>query len=220
MGFAGPLLAIIVILCGYFEVPFIPVVLVAGAVGSVKRLYIERNTTVPVSREEVYWTVSDNQTENTVIIYQGENRLVQNNIQLGKIEIRVPKKKAGEESIVVRFSYDVNGLLEVDVRVTSTGEKINTTIQNAAGNLSDKEILISQEKLSKMKFHPRDEEVNRELVARADRLYESLLSEKRSIIREYLRQFEAILETQDEEKIMTGRRELESVLEYFDKQIF
>ena len=39
MGFAGPLLAIIVILCGYFEVPFIPVVLVAGAVGSVKRLY-------------------------------------------------------------------------------------------------------------------------------------------------------------------------------------
>jgi len=191
-----------------------------GLIGSLFDPIIERNTTVPVSREEVYSTVSNNQTEIIVIIYQGENRLVQNNIQLGKLEVRVPKKKAGEESIVVRFSYDVNGLLEVDVKVLSTGETINTAIQNAAGDLTDEQIRLSHEKLSKLKFHPRDEEVNRELIARADRLYEGMLSEKRSIIRDCLVQFEAILETQDEDKIELGRRELESVLEYFDQQLF
>jgi len=191
-----------------------------GSLGSMFDPIIERNTTVPVSREEVYSTVSDNQTRIIVIIYQGESRLVQNNIQLGKLEVRVPKNRAGEESIVVRFSYDINGLLDVDVKVSSTGENVKTTIQNAAGGLSEKEIRISQEKLSKMKFHPRDEEVNRELVARADRLYEGLLSEKRSIIRDCLFKFETILETQDEEKIELGRRELESVLEHFDQRLF
>ena len=173
-----------------------------------------------MSREEVYSTVSDNQTEISVVIFQGENRLVRNNIQLGKLEVRVPKKKAGEESIVVRFSYDINGLLEIDVQVMSTGENINITIQNSTGNLSDEQIRISKEKLAKMKFHPRDDEINRELVARADRLYEGLLSEKRSIIRDYLVQFEAILESQDEEKIEVGRRDLESVLEHFDHRFF
>lgn len=191
-----------------------------GLIGSIFDPIIERNTTVPVSREEVYSTVSDNQTEISVVIFQGENRLVRNNIQLGKLEVRVPKKKAGEESIVVRFSYDINGLLEIDVQVMSTGENINTTIQNSTGNLSDEQIRISKEKLAKMKFHPRDDEINRELVARADRLYEGLLSEKRSIIRDYLVQFEAILESQDEEKIEVGRRDLESVLEHFDHRFF
>ena len=191
-----------------------------GLIGSIFDPIIERNTTVPVSREEVYSTVSDNQTEISVVIFQGENRLVRNNIQLGKLEVRVPKKKAGEESIVVRFSYDINGLLEIDVQVMSTGENINITIQNSTGNLSDEQIRISKEKLAKMKFHPRDDEINRELVARADRLYEGLLSEKRSIIRDYLVQFEAILESQDEEKIEVGRRDLESVLEHFDHRFF
>ena len=191
-----------------------------GLIGSLFDPIIERNTTVPVSREEVYSTVSDNQSEIVVVIYQGENRLVQNNIQLGKLEVRVSKKKAGEESIVVRFSYDVNGLLEVDVHVTSTGERLNRTIQNAAGSLSDKEMRISQEKLAKLKFHPRDEELNRELVARADRLYEGLINEERSIIRDCLLQFEAILETQDEKRIEQGRSELESVLEHFDQSLF
>lgn len=191
-----------------------------GLQGALFDPIIERNTIVPVSREDRYYTVADNQTEVTVGIYQGESRLVQNNIRLGDLRVVVPKGKAGQENIVVRFSYDINGLLEVDVTVASTEEKLSTVIQNAPGSLSEKEIADSRQKLSTMKFHPRDQEINRELVARAERLYEGRLSEERDTIRRFLGEFESAIETQDERTIETARREFVMLLEQFDRPYF
>lgn len=190
-----------------------------GTAGLIFDPIIERNTTVPVSREETYSTVVDKQSSIIATIYQGESRLVQNNIQLGTLEVRLPTNIAGEESITIRFSYDINGLLEVDAHVLSTGEKRSVVIQNASGSLSDEQVRISREKLSAMKFHPREEEVNRELIARADQLYEGRLSEEREIIRDYLSQFEAVLESQDGEKIKYARREFELFLGKFETKL-
>jgi len=191
-----------------------------GQQGALFDPIIERNTIVPVSREQHYFSVADNQASVEVDIYQGESRLAQNNIKLGNLEVNIPKAKAGKESIAVRFSYDINGLLEVDVEVVSTSEKLNTVIQNAPGSLTDTAIRESREKLAAMKFHPRDEEANRELVARAERLYEGRLSDERAIIRQYLSQFEAALESQDERTIETARREFELILEQFESPLF
>ncbi len=191
-----------------------------GSQGALYDPIIERNTIVPVSREGTYYTVADNQTEVNVDIYQGESRLVQNNIKLGILKVSVPKGKAHEQSIVVRFSYDINGLLEVDVEVVSTGEKLNMVIQNAPGSLTDAEIAGSREKLLAMKFHPRDQEINRELIARAERLYEGRLSGEREILRHFLADFEAAIETQDEKTIETARTEFIAQLEQFDRPFF
>ena len=191
-----------------------------GTQGALYDPIIERNTIVPVSREGTYYTVADNQTEVNVDIYQGESRLVLNNIKLGNLEVKVPRGKAHEQSIVVRFSYDINGLLEVDVRVVSTDEKLSTVIQNAPGTLSEAEIAGSREKLNTMKFHPRDQEINRELIARAERLYEGRLSDEREILKRYLADFEAAIETQDERTIEIARTEFVAQLKHFDRPFF
>ncbi len=191
-----------------------------GSQGALYDPIIERNTIVPVSREGTYFTVADNQTEVNVDIYQGESRLAQNNIKLGNLMVKVPKGKAHEQSIMVRFSYDINGLLEVDVTVVSTDEKQSTVIQNAPGSLTDAEITSSREKLKTMKFHPRDQEINRELIARAERLYEGRLSSEREILKIYLADFEAAIESQDERTIETARTEFVAQLEQFDRPFF
>ncbi|SEQ42691.1 molecular chaperone HscC [Amphritea atlantica] len=158
---------------------------------------IERNSIVPVSIERTLYTVCDNQKIVSINVYQGESRLVKNNVNLGELEVRVPPAKAGEESVNVRYSYDMNGLLDVDVTVNSTGLTQHTTIINSASGLTDKEIEQSREKLAKLKFHPREQAENRVLIARAERLYECSLGDKRDYISNLLSHFELVLEKQN-----------------------
>ncbi|WP_299199708.1 molecular chaperone HscC [uncultured Amphritea sp.] len=158
---------------------------------------IERNSIVPVSVERTLYTVCDNQKIVSINVYQGESRLVKNNVNLGELEVRIPPAKAGEESLNVRYSYDMNGLLDVDVTVNSTGLTQHRTIINSASGLTDKEIEKSREKLAKLKFHPRDQAENRVLIARAERLYECSLGDKRDYISNLLSHFEQVLEKQN-----------------------
>jgi len=191
-----------------------------GDQGGLFSAIIERNTIIPASRTERYFTVSDNQKELQIEIYQGESRLVSNNIKLGEVTVKIPKNKKYEESVDVRFSYDMNGLLEVDITVVSTGEKHYKMIKNASGELSEKEIQTSKDKLAKMKFHPRELAVNQNLVSRADRIFESRLSDEREAIKDSLRWFEGILDTQDERQIKVAQQEFAVFLDKFEQDGF
>lgn len=177
---------------------------------------IERNTTVPVSIEKNLCTTVKNQTKMLIDIYQGESRLVKNNVFLGKLEVTVPKNDAGKESVDVRYSYDMNGLLEVDVTVVSTGKKYNTSILNSGSELSEKDLEASREKLAKLKFHPRDAESNRMLIARADRLFESSLGDKRDYIRDIMKEFDQVLEGQRPEEINRAAKRLHEILDQLE----
>lgn len=188
-----------------------------GNQGSIFFPIIERNTIIPVSIEKPLCTVRDNQTQLLIDIYQGESRLVKNNIYLGEIEVNVPKAKAGKETVEVRYSYDMNGLLEVDVTVSSTGKKYHKQIINSPGELTDQEISASSQKLSKLKFHPREHEGNRNLIARAERIYESSLEERRHYVSALLADFEAALEKQDTKLIAKAAEEMESRLNELEK---
>jgi molecular chaperone HscC len=179
----------------------------AGLQGDLFSPILERNSVVPASRVASYFTVYDKQQELEFTIYQGESRLVKNNISLGSITVKVPKNKKGHEGADVRFSYDMNGLLEVDIKVLSTGETYYKMIQNAPGELSEKELAASRTKLSKLKFHPREEETNQLLIARAERLFESRLSEQRQMIQSSLKWFEGVLEKQNARDISNAQQE-------------
>ena len=146
-------------------------------------------------------------------VFQGESRLVKQNIYLGELDVRIPKAKAGKESVEVRYSYDMNGLLDVDVTVTSTGKKHQKTIINAPGALSDSEIEASKIKLSALKFHPRENEENHVLLARAARLFESSLGVRREELSRLLSSFEAILERQDPKEIKHAAKQMNDILE-------
>ena len=177
---------------------------------------IERNATVPVSRVERFYTVEDNQSEIKVKIYQGENRQTSKNVFLGSLDIAVPRNRATKESIDVRFSYDMNGILDVDVTVVSSARKYNKVIKNSPASLSESDFKKSLERLEKLKFHPREMEVNRSALARSERLYESSLGEERTEISQLITQFEAVLDRQNEVEIAKARKEFERRLEEFD----
>ena len=83
------------------------------------------------------------------------------NIKIGELFITLPPRPAGEESFDVRFTYDINGLLEVEVTVLSTGKKTKLTINNQNHHLTESEIAASLDKLKHLKIHPRDQLQNR-----------------------------------------------------------
>jgi molecular chaperone HscC len=181
---------------------------------------IERNTVIPASRSKVISTIADNQTRVEVKIYQGESRMVRDNVQLGQLKLRVPRGPAGRESLEVRFTYDASGLLEVEATVQSTGQKESVVIEGNPGVLSPQEIAQRLCKLSQLKLHPRDDAANAALIARAKRLYEERLGAAREEIGSWLTQFMAVLERQDLREVGRARERFTELLDSIDNNFF
>ncbi|RML58580.1 Heat shock protein Hsp70 [Pseudomonas amygdali pv. morsprunorum] len=178
---------------------------------------IERNSVVPVSRVRTVNTISDNQDHVLLKIFQGESRLVKDNIALGELNIPVPKAKAGEVELDVRFTYDNNGLLEADVLIQMTGEKHKLVIENNPGVMTPAEIRERLKVLEALKVHPREQQVNTHLTARLERLYQEYLGEARETIGIWAAQFQRVLETQDDRQINELRKQLEQEADRFER---
>lgn len=178
---------------------------------------IERNTPIPVSRVERLYTAYENQKQITVGIYQGESRLVENNIRLGEVKAKVPLAPVGEQSIDVRYTYDINGILEVEVVTVSTGEKKRVVIEQNAGSLTEEQIEARLQELKEIKIHPRDRTENRLLIAKGERLYEEALGDRRDAIAQYIQQFESVLLTQNEKEIKKAAELFKERLEHFER---
>ncbi len=176
---------------------------------------IERNTTIPASRTERLYTVHDNQTQIRCKVLQGESRFASNNVALGEIRVKVPKGEAGKESVDVTYTYDVNSILEVEIKVTSTGEITKEIIKTNATDMTDEEIKERMEELSYLKIHPREKEENKLLLLRGERLYEESIGNERMYIEYALREFEKALDTRDDSVIEGARRDFKEFLEDF-----
>ncbi len=178
---------------------------------------IERNTVIPASRTERLYTVRDNQTRIRVHILQGESRFAKNNLSLGEIEIEIPKAKAGEEPVDVTYTYDINSILEVEVKVVSTGKTVRQVIKGQYTQMTDEEIEQRLKDLSYLKIHPRDQEENRLLLLRGERLYEESVGNRRVLLEQELTLFEQALDSHDENRIGQARNRLKSFLEKLDE---
>ena len=167
---------------------------------------IQRNTTIPVSRTQRYYTSAPGQRQALVEVYQGESRSVSHNHFLGEFLVKgIPEADAGEEAIDVTFAYDMNALLKVTAVIASNGEKAEMEI-----NLMEKKEKLD---LSKWKDAPHAREY-RTLIRRAerilsqnddetdgrmieirrcvDRLKEALIREDDEKIRDYVNRLEVI----------------------------
>ncbi|MGY0693728.1 molecular chaperone HscC [Virgibacillus sp. FSP13] len=178
---------------------------------------IERNTPIPVSRVEQFHTIHDNQTEILVEIFQGESRLTKNNLQLGDVKIDVPPSKSGEELVDVRFTYDINGILEVECASVSTGKMERIIIENSPGDMTSEEIEARLKALEEIKIHPRELAENRLLMARGERMYEEALGDHRKVITKLLEDFEAVLQTQDRKKVDEAASQLKEQLDQIER---
>jgi molecular chaperone HscC len=180
---------------------------------------LERNCVVPASREEVFSTLADNQTVVTFPIYQGESRWVKDNVHLGSVTIPVPRARAGMVQITCRFSYDINGLLEVDLHVPESGAREQLVIVDREG-VSPEQLEARRAELAKLKVHPRESDAIRAVLARAGRCYENAIGEERDYIGRLISQFEDVLAQQDTRACEHARVELNKLLDGLEGQGF
>ena len=177
---------------------------------------IERNTILPCSRIQRFSTASDYQKEVKIEILQGEEPYAEDNVQLGLITTMVPKKKRGQESVDVRFTYDINGILEVEVTVVSTGKSVTKVLSQ---NMDEKELARRMKQLEKLKVHPKDMTENQLILERLQALYEEALPETRDRLMYHIRNFESTLAEQNPRRIRKYREFLEHMiasLEHYD----
>jgi molecular chaperone HscC len=173
---------------------------------------IERNTVIPVSRTQTVCTASDNQTKLCIKILQGESRMASNNLLLGELTVSVPPGPRGKESVDLTYTYDVNSLLEVEVHVRSTGLRRRMIIQNSKNPMTEEEANARLKQLEYLKRDPRDEEPNRLLLLRGERMYEESTSDARQAIDRAVMEFERALKRKDNLEIERARNKLEQFL--------
>jgi len=182
---------------------------------------IERNTTVPVSYAKTMAPLRDGQREIELRVFQGESRHVDHNILLGKIRVPLPRQSTRVNGQVeVRFTYDVNGILEVEVKLLATGETHRLVIEENPGVLSADEIRERLAELSRIKVHPRDQAENQALISRGERLYLQARGDMRAAIDNALTQFQSTLETQDEARIRELRPQIAGFLDRIDHDVW
>jgi molecular chaperone DnaK len=117
-----------------------PLTLSVETLGGVATPMIERNTTIPISKTQVYSTAADNQTQVEIHVVQGERPLAADNKSLGRFILDgLPPAPRGVPQIEVTFDIDANGILNVSARDKATGKEQRITITASSG-LSDAEI--------------------------------------------------------------------------------
>jgi molecular chaperone HscC len=177
---------------------------------------IERNTVIPASRVERMYTVYDNQQNVSVDILQGESRKAKDNIFLGEIMIPVPPGPSGKEAVDIRYTYDINGILEVEVTTVSTGKKEKMIIEKNPGAMTPEEIRESLDYLESLKIHPRDKDENKYLLEKGERLYQESIGEVRMSIAEALARFEDVLDRQESKAIESMAEELKEFYRFVE----
>ena len=172
---------------------------------------IERNAVVPISESQQFFTIRDKQTQINLDIYQGENMRPEDNILLGDLKVEVPAGPAGQEGVDVRFTYDINGALEVEVKALSTDKYVRKIFKNQA-NLSDEELEKRFKALSGIKLHPREHTENAVLIAKAERIYAESLRAQREYVRSLILEFEKAITDQ-------SNRDIDKVREQFSQKL-
>ncbi len=178
---------------------------------------IDRNTVIPASRTERLYTVRDNQDKIRVNVLQGESRFAANNLSLGELLIDIPPAKAGKESVDVTYTYDINSILEVEVKVTSTEQVMKKVFLGRDVDMTQEEIEERLKTLSYLKIHPRDREENKYLLLRGERVYEESLGDDRLFVERAIRKFEQALNTYDQGIIEEAKEEFKKFLEMMEE---
>ncbi len=176
---------------------------------------IHRNTTIPTSCEHIVSTIQDFQAEVSIEVYQGEARKVQDNLFLGKFMLKgIPRGPKGQ-MIRIRFTYDMNGLLEVEAIIDSTGKRESMILTKHAGHLSPSEITAAREKMKTLKFYPRDDLENQQLLRMCERLVGELPPTERARFEMIVDQFEAAMGQGDRELFESSKATLRAILDEY-----
>jgi len=117
-----------------------PLTLGIETLGGVREPIIERNTTIPTSKDKTFTTAADNQTAVTINVVQGERPMVADNVSLGSFNLTdIPSAPRGVPQVNVKFDIDANGIINVTAKDLGTGKDAKITIESTT-KLSDEEV--------------------------------------------------------------------------------
>ena len=217
-----------------------PLSLGIETLGGVATPMIERNTTIPTRRSEVFSTAADNQPAVEVHVLQGERKFAKDNVTLGKFFLEgIPQAPRGIPKIEVTFDIDANGIVSVSAKDMGTGKEQSIRIESAT-SLSEDEI---QQKISEAEqFAAEDEERQKKVELRntADNIVyqtrrtikeagDKLEGEDTSAVEDKLTELEAMIRTDegpvsdddlDEEAIQAKVQELEEAMHGISAKLY
>ena len=169
-----------------------PLSLSIETLGGVSTVLIERNTTIPTRKSEIFSTASDNQTSVEVHVLQGERQMARDNRTLGKFHLTgIPSAPRGIPQIEVTFDIDANGILNVTAKDKATGKEQHITITASSG-LSDSDI---QRMVDDAESHEAEDKARREAIEARNQL-DSLVYSTKKLLEENSDKFA------DEDKLM------------------
>ena len=176
-----------------------PLTLSVETMGGVATPLIERNTTIPTRKSQIFSTASDSQTSVEIHVLQGERPMAGDNKSLGKFVLDgIPPAPRGMPQIEVTFDLDANGILKVTASDKATGRSQHITITASSG-LSETEI----EKMRKeAEAHAEDDRKHKELVEVRNYADNSVYAAEKAL-REYGDKVDPALKSQIEEKVTT-----------------
>ncbi len=158
-----------------------PLALGIETLGGVMTKLVEKNTTIPTERKQVFSTADDNQTAVTVRVFQGEREMAADNRLLGQFNLEgIPPAPRGVPQIEVKFDIDANGILNVSAKDLGTGKEQTVRIEQSSG-LSDDEIEQMQQDAES---HADEDKQKREL-AEARNQADSMCYQIEKIIKEH-----------------------------------
>jgi molecular chaperone DnaK len=187
-----------------------PLSLGIETLGGVFTRLIERNTTIPTKKSQVFSTADDNQTAVTIRVFQGEREMAQHNKLLGQFDlVGIPPAPRGVPQVEVTFDIDANGIVSVSAKDKATGKEQQIRIQ-ASGGLSDAEI---QKMVKDAEAHAAEDKQRKELVEAKNHAEGMVHSTERS-----LAEFGDKVAAADKSAIEQAISELKTALEGENKE--
>ena len=208
-----------------------PLSLGIETLGGVFTKLIERNTTIPTSKSQVFSTAADNQPAVDIHVLQGERPMANDNKTLGRFQLGdIPLAPRGVPQIEVRFDIDANGIVNVSAKDLGTGKAQSITI-TGGGSLSDEEIerMVKEAEENAEADKKRKEEA--ELINEANQmifstnkaledLKDSISEEEKKEAQDKVAELESALASNDLELVKTKKDELEKVVQALATKVY
>lgn len=173
---------------------------------------IPRNTTLPSSITKPYSAASDNQTKILLRVYQGESIHPDKNLFLGDLDITCPPTRFGAKICDVKMTYDINGILIVDV-FTADGLAKTKAFRSNSSVLTEDEVEQMRHKMEEAMLVSPEDEKYRALIARAERVYEESFEDQRFALQRAIMVFRGSLERRDPIKVQQSYKALSDLLD-------
>jgi len=197
---------------------------------------IRKNTKLPASRSEVFYTMFDGQEAVEIKVYQGEQPNAVDNVLINKYMFRLSNNTPAGSPIVLHYDLDINGILKLEATEKKSGRKINAVIENAFASFSEEEISKSKMKINDVWDSTQSISEDAEETSVSSATFESMPQDMKDIIRkaqskledaakedrddmvDLIEDLQDAIQQNDMKKAQTCKEELEEILFYIGEE--